>query len=87
LPRSVTATVLPKLEHDEVFFVGSGPARSILVEALQGKDEFRQLLRRCGARTVPCVDGQIYYLLATATDGFIREFAQLIESYIPEIPV
>jgi hypothetical protein len=77
--------VVTKPEHDEVSFVGCDPARCLLVDALQDKHEFKQLLLRAGARKVSGIDGQMYYLSPTETDAFIREFGWLVEGYIPEI--
>src|SRR6185369_17894853 len=86
LPRTVTATVFPKTDHDEVCFSAHDQSRHILLCALQDKPDFMQLVHRFNARVVPCVDGQLYYLANSATDGFIAEVGRLVESYVPEMP-
>jgi hypothetical protein len=86
LPRTVTATVFPKQDHDEVCFGARGQGRQILLSALQDKPDFMQLVHRFSARVVPCVDGQLYFLATTATDSFIAGVSRLVEDYIPEMP-
>ena len=85
LPRTVTATVFPKHDHDEVCFGAHGQGRHILLCALQDKHDFLQLVYRFSARVVPCVDGQLYFLAASATDDFIAEVGRLVETCIPEM--
>lgn len=86
LPRTVTATVFPKPDHDEVCFGARGQGRHILLCALQDRPDFLQLVHRFSARVVPCVDGQLYFLAASATDEFIAEVGRLVEAHIPEMP-
>ncbi len=46
LPRTVMATVFPKLDHDEVCFGASGHGRDILLSVLEDKPDFMQLVHR-----------------------------------------
>jgi hypothetical protein len=85
LPRTVTATVSPKPDRDEVSLGARGQSRRILLCALQDKPAFAQLVQRLGARVVPCVDGQIYCLPTSATDGFLAAVGRLVEDYLPEL--